>query len=261
MRTAPQFLRSRCRSTRRGRSRRRAHAPALGPRPERGRCRSHRASPAGGARPRRSRRTRGRPTRASTRRPLRRRMTARRRTRPPHARRRRPRTPLRARRSAIRRRRCAARAAPSRPAAPLPSARSVKRSRAADPKSLRLVHGFLRVHHGSRTTASEDWSTASIEGAIMRQAVLAVVVLSAAVLASGTSAGATSGSGRNGRVLYSETYQYAYGSGFLYAINPNGSGRVLITGNAVNGSWSPDGRRILFETARKGDLDLWTINA
>ncbi len=95
----------------------------------------------------------------------------------------------------------------------------------------------------------------------MRQAMLAVVVLSAAVLVSVTTAGASSGSGRNGRVLYSEAYQYAYGSGFLYAINPNGSGRVLITNNAVNGSWSPDGKHILFESARKGDLDLWTINA
>ena len=95
----------------------------------------------------------------------------------------------------------------------------------------------------------------------MRQAVLAVVVLSAAVLVSVTTAGATSGSGRNGRVLYSETYRYAYGSGSLYAINANGSGRVLITNNAINGSWSPDGKHILFESARKGDLDLWTINA
>src|SRR5690349_8549188 len=95
----------------------------------------------------------------------------------------------------------------------------------------------------------------------MRQAMLAVVVLSATVLASGTNAGATSGLGRDGRVLYSEAYQYAYGSGFIYAINPNGSGRVLITNNAVNGSWSPDGRHILFESSRKGDLDLWTINA
>ena len=36
---------------------------------------------------------------------------------------------------------------------------------------------------------------------------------------------------------------------------------MLITDNAVNGSWSPDGKRILFESSRKGDLDLWTINA
>ena len=95
----------------------------------------------------------------------------------------------------------------------------------------------------------------------MRQAMLAVVVLAAAVLVSVTSAGATSGSGRNGRVLYSETTPYSYGSGSLYAINPNGSGRVLVANNAVNGSWSPDGKRILFETARKGDLDLWTVKA
>ena len=47
----------------------------------------------------------------------------------------------------------------------------------------------------------------------MRQAMLAVVMLSAAVLASVTTAGATSGSGRNGRVLYSETTRYSYGSG------------------------------------------------
>jgi Tol biopolymer transport system component len=90
----------------------------------------------------------------------------------------------------------------------------------------------------------------------MRQAVLAVVVLSATVLGSVTTAGATSGSGRNGRVLYSETYRYAYGSGSLYAINPNGSGRVLITNNTINGSWSPDVKHVLFESARQGDLDL-----
>ena len=84
----------------------------------------------------------------------------------------------------------------------------------------------------------------------MRQAVLAVVVLLSAVLVSVTTAGATTGSGRNGRVLYTETYRYSYGAGSLYAINANGSGRVLITNNAVNGSWSPDGKRILFETAR-----------
>jgi Tol biopolymer transport system component len=88
--------------------------------------------------------------------------------------------------------------------------------------------------------------------------VLAVVVLSATVLAVGTKAGATSASGRNGRVIYT---QYAYGYGSLYAINPNGSGKVLIDSNAANGSWSPDGKRILFESTRKGDLDLWTIGA
>ena len=95
----------------------------------------------------------------------------------------------------------------------------------------------------------------------MRQAMLAVVVLSAAVLVSVTTAGASSGSGRNGRVLVQRGLPVRIRSGFLYAINPNGTGRVLITSNAVNGSWSPDGKHILFESARKGDLDLWTINA
>jgi Tol biopolymer transport system component len=74
-------------------------------------------------------------------------------------------------------------------------------------------------------------------------------------------AGAAAGSKKNGRVLFTEsnTYSEAYGS--LYAINPDGTGRVLLSDQASNGSWSPDGKRILFDTSRKGDADLWTMNA
>ena len=60
----------------------------------------------------------------------------------------------------------------------------------------------------------------------MKQAILIAIVLSTVVLGSVTGAGAASGDARSGRVLFSETTPYAYGYGSLYAMNPNGSGRV-----------------------------------
>ena len=49
----------------------------------------------------------------------------------------------------------------------------------------------------------------------------------------------------------------------VYALReaPDGSGLVTLAQNAVNGTWSADGRKVLFESSRSGDADLYTVNA
>src|SRR5437764_5401517 len=105
--------------------------------------------------------------------------------------------------------------------------------------------------------AAEDRRTNRPEGDDMKVAVLAAAALTVVVAAAGASTAST----RNGRILFTETYAYSGGFGSIYAINADGSGRVLISDNAVNGSWSPDGRTILFESSRNGDPDMWSIHA
>jgi hypothetical protein len=92
----------------------------------------------------------------------------------------------------------------------------------------------------------------------MRTAFLTIAIVSLALTV--TAAGAST-QRKNGRILLTETYPYSGGYGALYAINPDGSGRVLITDRGVNGSWSPDGTKILFESSLKGDADLWSVDA
>src|SRR4051794_11492406 len=106
--------------------------------------------------------------------------------------------------------------------------------------------------------AAEDRRTNRSEGDDMKVVLLAAA---AALTVAVAAAGASTASTRNGRILLTETYPYSGGLGSIYAINADGSGRVLISDNAVNGSWSPDGRSILFESSRNGDPDLWSIHA
>src|SRR4051794_20714574 len=91
----------------------------------------------------------------------------------------------------------------------------------------------------------------------MRFALVAFAVLAVAV----TAAGAAVTPSKNGRIVFDAGYLGSEGYGTLYAINADGSGRVLITKQGTNATWSPNGKRLLFESSRKGDLDLWTINA
>jgi Tol biopolymer transport system component len=102
---------------------------------------------------------------------------------------------------------------------------------------------------GSRTSPSG--------GIIMKQAFLLAAVLAAATA---TAASATTHTvARNGRIAFAQQYEGdAYGG--VYAVNANGSGRVLLT-QGSNPVWSPDGTRVLFENRGSGDPDLWTVNA
>jgi len=53
------------------------------------------------------------------------------------------------------------------------------------------------------------------------------------------------------------------GAFLVYAVNPNGTGRVALTGgrraSSRNAGWSPDGTRILFDSARSGDYEVYVM--
>ena len=51
------------------------------------------------------------------------------------------------------------------------------------------------------------------------------------------------------------------GYGTLMLVNPNGTGLVTVATAATNPDWSPDGRRLVYQSVRNGDSDLWTVNA
>jgi TolB protein len=71
--------------------------------------------------------------------------------------------------------------------------------------------------------------------------------------------------GQNGKIVFDA----ATGSGFtsqVSLVNPDGSGRGLLTPETVNDSqpaWSPDGKRIVFTRFNSTDQtsEIWTINA
>src|SRR5512140_3727710 len=90
--------------------------------------------------------------------------------------------------------------------------------------------------------------------------VLMLIGLAAAALAAGLAHAATV-PGKNGRIVYSEQTQGNDYTGTLFAVNADSTGRVELQENGVNPVWSPDGKRVLFESSRKGDEDLWTVNA
>src|SRR6478609_8883744 len=94
-------------------------------------------------------------------------------------------------------------------------------------------------------------------GVRMRTAFLvALVVLTAA--AAGADA-ATPAS--QGRIAFARTYAYDDPYGTLMLVNPNGTGLVTVANAATNPDWSPDGRRLVYQSVRNGDSDLWTVNA
>ena len=43
-------------------------------------------------------------------------------------------------------------------------------------------------------------------------------------------------------------------------VNPNGTGLVTVAKTATNPDWSPDRRRLVYQSVRNGDSDLWTVN-
>ena len=93
----------------------------------------------------------------------------------------------------------------------------------------------------------------------MKLALLASLLAVAAIAAAARAA--TSSSPQNGRLAYASTYQYNDRYGALKLVNANGTGAVQVSTSATNPDWSPDGRRLLFESARRGDIDLWAMNA
>src|SRR5215218_3494908 len=85
------------------------------------------------------------------------------------------------------------------------------------------------------------------------------LVLAAVLTATRAGAADSSGVGVNGRIVYTEQANDAP-FGQIRAANANGTGDVVLVDGGVNPQWSPDARKVLFESARKGDVDLWTVN-
>src|SRR5215213_3933465 len=87
---------------------------------------------------------------------------------------------------------------------------------------------------------------------------LALVVAAALTAALAGAAGST-GVGANGRIVYTaQNGDQPYGR--IRAANADGTGAVVLVDGGVNPQWSPDSRKVLFESARTRDVDLWTVN-
>ena len=78
---------------------------------------------------------------------------------------------------------------------------------------------------------------------------------------SALSARSSLGAAANSKIAFTQSVAGGQGSGGLYVVNPDGSGkrRVVETAGHATPSWSPDGRRIVFQT-RSGP-GLTVVNA
>src|SRR5262245_44553870 len=89
------------------------------------------------------------------------------------------------------------------------------------------------------------------------------LALAALAIAAGTAHGAAAGA--NGRIAYVRQSPYDGGAGQIMLANANGSGLVALTlprgwgSNNAQPAWSRDGSRIVFESTRRGDTDLWSL--
>lgn len=67
--------------------------------------------------------------------------------------------------------------------------------------------------------------------------------------------------GANGKIAFAASD----GNDFeIYSINPDGTGETQLTSNSAsdgNPVWSPDGRKILFDSDRSGVIAIWVMNA
>src|SRR3954469_12725772 len=96
----------------------------------------------------------------------------------------------------------------------------------------------------------------SLEGRMRIVSLVALVVLVGA--AATADAAAPVG---QGRIAFARTYAYDDPYGTLMLVNPNGTGLVSVANAATNPDWSPDGRRLVYQSVRNGDSDLWSVNA
>ena len=80
-----------------------------------------------------------------------------------------------------------------------------------------------------------------------------------ALVVAGSALAATPG--RNGRIVYE---QEVNGKSQLFTVRPDGTGRRQLTHGpteSVNGSWSPDGRQIVFEQSSAHNAGVMLMNA
>ena len=80
-------------------------------------------------------------------------------------------------------------------------------------------------------------------------------------VSSALSARSSLGAAANSKIAFSQSAGGGQGSGGLYVVNPDGSGkrRVVETAGHATPSWSPDGRRIVFQTRSGPGLSV--VNA
>ena len=95
----------------------------------------------------------------------------------------------------------------------------------------------------------------------MRTPFIALTVAAVAVLAAGT-AGARTQAKLTGRIVYSGAYK---AGDALFVVSPNGGTPKRLTSpprfTDGNPSWSADGKRIVFESNRLGDMNLFAARA
>ena len=95
----------------------------------------------------------------------------------------------------------------------------------------------------------------------------ALALVGVAVLAAAGPAGAKSS---NGRIAFSTGFVLPYGDrdvgSQVFTVNPGGGGLRQLTHvagghDAADPAWSPDGRRIAYQSNPTGEYDLWVMNA
>ena len=94
-----------------------------------------------------------------------------------------------------------------------------------------------------------------MKGTILAAAAASLIALSVAGSALATTPG------RNGRILYQREVN---GKGQLFTVRPDGTGRRQLTRGpteSVNGSWSPDGKSIVFEQSDDVRAGVMIMNA
>jgi Tol biopolymer transport system component len=67
--------------------------------------------------------------------------------------------------------------------------------------------------------------------------------------------------GANNRIAFWSGKEFTNGQ--VWAINPDGTGRIQLTaaaGNNDDPEWSPDGTQLLFSTNRNGPVEMWAMN-